>query len=53
MTTNFSQSMPKIILLVLSTLAIGSAAIFGAATQANAEDVKTGRIVNNADAKIK
>ncbi len=53
MTTNFSQSMPKIILLVLSTIAIGNAAIFVAATQANAEDIKTGPIFSNKDAKKK
>ncbi len=53
MTTNFFQSTPKIILLVLSTLAIGNAAIFGAATKASAKDVKTGPIVSNADAKVK
>ena len=69
MTTNFFQSTPKIILLVLSTLAVGSrlpcnslswerisignAAIFGLATKASAEDLKTGPIGSNADAKVK
>jgi hypothetical protein len=53
MATNFSQSTPKIILIVLSTIAIGNAAIFGTATQANAQDVKAGPIWNNADAKVK
>mgnify|MGYP000055249819 CR=1 FL=1 len=53
MSTNFSQSTPKLILLVLSTISIGNAAIFGTATQANAADVKAGPIWNNADAKVK
>ncbi len=36
MASNFSQSPPKIILLVLSTIASGNATIFGTTTQASA-----------------